>query len=80
MNYYPFTVHVYVNLCIVCIEPSIIQFEKEFEYDNDDEGDDEVWHSETYQVETREGKTPVILLTTAGVMNLGIVKFVQRVQ
>ena len=82
MNYYPFTVHVhvYVNLCIVCIEPSIIQFEKEVEYDNDDEGDDEVWHSETYKVESGEGKTPVILITTAGVMNLGIVKFVQRVQ
>ena len=80
MNYYPFTVHVYVNLCIVCIEPSIIQFEKEVEYDNDDEGDDEVWHSETNQVESREGKTPVILITTGGVMNSGIVKFVQRVQ
>ena len=58
MNYYPFTVHVYVNLCIVCIEPSIIQFEKEVEYDNDDEGDDEVWHSETYQVESGGGENP----------------------
>ena len=55
----------YVNLCIVCNEPSIIQF---VEYDNDDEGDDE-----TYQVESGEGKTTVILITTAGVMNLGIV-------
>ena len=65
------------NLCIVCNEPSIIQF---VEYDNDDEGDDEVWHSETYQVSLELGKTPLILITTAGVMNLGIVKFIQRVQ
>ena len=65
-------------ICVLCVlNPSIIQFEKEVEYDNDD---DEVWHSETYQVESGEGKTPVILITTAGVMNLGIVKFVQRVQ
>ena len=72
----------YVNPCIVCIEPSIIQFEKKVEYDNDDVGDDEVWHSETYQVSLEMGKTPVILITTctAGVMNLGIVKFIQRVQ
>ena len=44
---------------------------------NDCEGDDEVWHSDTYQVSLEIGKTPLILITTAGV---GIVKFVQRVQ
>ena len=47
---------------------------------NDCEGDDEVWHSDTYQVSLEIGKTPLILITIAGVMNLGIVKFVQRVQ
>ena len=64
-------------ICVLCV----LNHPLFKEYDNDDEGDDEVWHSETYQVESGDGKTPVILITTAGcLMNLGIVKFIQRVQ
>ena len=60
---------------------SIIHFEKEVDDDDtdDDDGDDELWHSETYEFES-DGENPSDPDNYSWcLMNLGIVKFVQRV-